>query len=220
MTTKTLRRRVFALVGRITRSARRLTLHLPRRWPWETQFSRALARLQAIPWLTQRPRKPGPLDSPHRPGSADRDHQDPQAAEAGLRSGGTDHPLGAPPHFDLHLPRRWPWETQFSRALARLQAIPPVRGAIPGLTAPDGPPARGPGQHRPRRCSPNVPRGNSLAPRPPSAARCPLLPPCLRNLIYPKMPGRHLDGPPPCGRDHLHSRPRRTPRRYGSSSVG
>ena len=29
--TKTLRRRVFALVGRITRSARRLTLHLPRR---------------------------------------------------------------------------------------------------------------------------------------------------------------------------------------------
>ena len=40
--TKTLRRRVFALVGRITRSARRLTLHLPRRWPWEEQFSRAL----------------------------------------------------------------------------------------------------------------------------------------------------------------------------------
>ena len=37
VTTKTLRRRVFALVGRITRSARRLTLHLPRRWPWETQ---------------------------------------------------------------------------------------------------------------------------------------------------------------------------------------
>ena len=48
--TKTLRRRVFALVGRITRSARCLTLHLPRRWPWETQFSRALARLHAIPF--------------------------------------------------------------------------------------------------------------------------------------------------------------------------
>ena len=47
--TKTLRRRVFALVGRITRSARRLTLHLSRRWPWEDQFSRALARLRAIP---------------------------------------------------------------------------------------------------------------------------------------------------------------------------
>ena len=30
-------------------------------------------------------------------GRADRDHQDPQAA--GLRSGGADHPLGAPPHF-------------------------------------------------------------------------------------------------------------------------
>ena len=49
VTTKTLRRRVFALVGPITRSARRLTLHLPQRWSWETQFSRALARLRAIP---------------------------------------------------------------------------------------------------------------------------------------------------------------------------
>ena len=49
VTTKTLRRRVFALAGRITRSARRITLHLPQRWPWETQFSRALARLRAIP---------------------------------------------------------------------------------------------------------------------------------------------------------------------------
>ena len=43
--TNTLRRRVFALVGRITRSARCLTLHLPQRWSWNTQFSFALARL-------------------------------------------------------------------------------------------------------------------------------------------------------------------------------
>ena len=50
VTTKTLRRRVFALAGRLTRSARRLTLHLPQRWPWETQFSRALARLRALPF--------------------------------------------------------------------------------------------------------------------------------------------------------------------------
>ncbi len=49
VTTKTLRRRFFSLAGRITRSARRLTLHLPQRWPWETQFSRARARLRAIP---------------------------------------------------------------------------------------------------------------------------------------------------------------------------
>ena len=50
VTTKTLRRRFFALAGRLTRSARRLTLHLPRHCPWEKQFSRALARLQAIPY--------------------------------------------------------------------------------------------------------------------------------------------------------------------------
>ena len=49
ITTKTLRRRFFSLAGRLTRSARRLTLHLPKRWPWETQFTRALARLRALP---------------------------------------------------------------------------------------------------------------------------------------------------------------------------
>ena len=49
VTTKTLRRRLFSLAGRITRKARRLILHLPRRWPWETQFLSALARLRAMP---------------------------------------------------------------------------------------------------------------------------------------------------------------------------
>ena len=37
VTTKTVRRRFFFLAGRLTRSARRLTLHLPQRWPWENQ---------------------------------------------------------------------------------------------------------------------------------------------------------------------------------------
>ena len=49
VTTKTLRRRFFSMAGRLTRSARRLTLHLPQRWPWETQFSGALARFRALP---------------------------------------------------------------------------------------------------------------------------------------------------------------------------
>ncbi len=48
-TTKTIRRRFFSLAGRITRKARRPTLHLPQGWPWETRFGRALARLRAIP---------------------------------------------------------------------------------------------------------------------------------------------------------------------------
>ena len=47
--TKTLRRRFFSLAGRLTHSVRRLTLHLPQRWPWENQFSRALARFRALP---------------------------------------------------------------------------------------------------------------------------------------------------------------------------
>ena len=48
-TTKTLRRRFFSLAGRLTRNARRFTLHLPRGWPWQNQFSSALARLRALP---------------------------------------------------------------------------------------------------------------------------------------------------------------------------
>ena len=49
VTTKTLRRRFLSLAGRITRKARQLTLHLPWRWPWESQFVSALARLRALP---------------------------------------------------------------------------------------------------------------------------------------------------------------------------
>ena len=48
VTTKTLRRRFFSLAGRITRKARRLTLHLPRHWPWEAQFTRALTRWRTL----------------------------------------------------------------------------------------------------------------------------------------------------------------------------
>jgi hypothetical protein len=51
VTTKTLRRRLFNLPGRLTRSARRLTLHLPVRWPWALPFAAALNRLRALPLL-------------------------------------------------------------------------------------------------------------------------------------------------------------------------
>ncbi len=49
ITTKTLRRRFFSLAGRLTRTARRLTLHLPQGWPWQNHFAGALARLCALP---------------------------------------------------------------------------------------------------------------------------------------------------------------------------
>ena len=58
VTTKTLRRRLFGLVGRLTRSARRVTLHLPARWPWAISWSAALARLRAIPLLARPPVDP------------------------------------------------------------------------------------------------------------------------------------------------------------------
>jgi hypothetical protein len=49
VTTKTLRRRLFSLAGRLTRSARRTTLHLPARWPWAIDWATALTRIRAIP---------------------------------------------------------------------------------------------------------------------------------------------------------------------------
>jgi Transposase DDE domain group 1 len=51
ITAKTLRRRLFAIAGRLTRSARRTTLHFPARWPWAAEFAAALARFRAIPLL-------------------------------------------------------------------------------------------------------------------------------------------------------------------------
>jgi len=51
VTTKTLRRRLFNLPGRLTRSARRVTLHLPACWPWAIDFAAALTRLRSIPIL-------------------------------------------------------------------------------------------------------------------------------------------------------------------------
>jgi hypothetical protein len=46
---KTIRRHLIQLPGRITRSARRVTLHLPTRWPWRDAFERILERLRSLP---------------------------------------------------------------------------------------------------------------------------------------------------------------------------
>jgi hypothetical protein len=46
---RTLRRRLLSLPGRLTTSARRWTLHLPARWPWQHDVIRALARIRALP---------------------------------------------------------------------------------------------------------------------------------------------------------------------------
>ena len=49
---RTLRRRLLTVPGRITRTARTMTLRMPARWPCEAQFLAALERLRALPALT------------------------------------------------------------------------------------------------------------------------------------------------------------------------
>jgi hypothetical protein len=49
---KTLRRTLLNLPGRLTRSARRWTLHLPAGWPWAAWFELALARLRCVAYAT------------------------------------------------------------------------------------------------------------------------------------------------------------------------
>jgi hypothetical protein len=47
--TKKIRRRIYAVPGRLIRTGRRLILRIPRRWPWAGQITAALQRLRAIP---------------------------------------------------------------------------------------------------------------------------------------------------------------------------
>ena len=46
------RRTLLTLPGRLTRSARRLILHLPVGWPWAAWFALALARLRCVAFAT------------------------------------------------------------------------------------------------------------------------------------------------------------------------
>ena len=50
--TDTLRRQHLRVPARITRSARKTTLHLPNRWPWAEQFNNSLTRLRTIILIT------------------------------------------------------------------------------------------------------------------------------------------------------------------------
>ena len=46
---KRLRLRIFAVAGRLVRSARRLRLRLAERWHWAADVITAITRLQALP---------------------------------------------------------------------------------------------------------------------------------------------------------------------------
>ena len=75
---RTLRRRLLQIPGRLTRTARQWTLHLPARWPWQDDFIRALARIRELPTLVRpttpttspmqtRPPTPAPLTAARKP---------------------------------------------------------------------------------------------------------------------------------------------------------
>jgi hypothetical protein len=49
---RTTRRQLLQIPGRLTCTGRQWTLHLPARWPWQGDFTRALARIRALPAAT------------------------------------------------------------------------------------------------------------------------------------------------------------------------
>uniref|UniRef100_UPI00052550A2 transposase n=1 Tax=Streptomyces sp. NRRL F-6674 TaxID=1463877 RepID=UPI00052550A2 len=53
-TTTTLRTHLIHVPARIARSARRLTLHLPRRWPWQHAWTQLFATLHPPPEAARR----------------------------------------------------------------------------------------------------------------------------------------------------------------------
>ncbi|NIY69547.1 transposase IS4 family protein [Streptomyces malaysiensis] len=53
-TTATLRAHLVRVPARIARSARRLTLHLPRQWPWQDPWTQLLATLHTPPEAARR----------------------------------------------------------------------------------------------------------------------------------------------------------------------
>jgi Transposase DDE domain group 1 len=48
-TARTLRRRLLQIPGRLTHTGRQWTLHLPARWPWQNDYTSALARIRELP---------------------------------------------------------------------------------------------------------------------------------------------------------------------------
>ena len=52
VTTNTLRRCYLAIPGRLARSARQVTLHLPARWPWADQFNTMLDSIRSVRLVT------------------------------------------------------------------------------------------------------------------------------------------------------------------------
>jgi hypothetical protein len=50
--TDTLRRRHLAIPGRLASSARKLTVHLPARWPWAESFTSMLDAIRAVELVT------------------------------------------------------------------------------------------------------------------------------------------------------------------------
>ena len=83
-TTATIRRKLIAVPARVASSARRLTLHLPTDWPWETAWSRPVhPRLRTTTGTDDltTPPNTGTTTNPERPGSEARQTATPHTPE-------------------------------------------------------------------------------------------------------------------------------------------
>ena len=109
-TTATIRRKLITVPARVASSARRITLHLPRAWPWETAWTALFDRVSDPPPPT-RPDHPAAI-----PAQSD-DHMEHPDSE--VRPTSTPSPLTAwqPRSRDDHQADRWIEAKQFARSL-------------------------------------------------------------------------------------------------------
>jgi Transposase DDE domain group 1 len=102
-TAQTIRRGLLAIPGPLTRTARRWTLHLPARWPWQGSVIEALTRTRALPAAVSPP--PHPLrPAAHVAGRSGLPPSAQQTPAPSPHGPAATHRAAATPNPTLHAP--------------------------------------------------------------------------------------------------------------------
>jgi hypothetical protein len=126
-TARTVRRRLPQIPGRLTRTARRWTLHLPARWPRQHDFTLALAHIRALP----PPARRGP-PPPRRPAAVHAAPAHTSCPRTDLRRLRASVPSGSPPPDPPHsIPTRLIAHAHPGRHHHNSRSVDPGLGGYP-----------------------------------------------------------------------------------------